>query len=107
VNGSLESRPIEMRVGERYRLRVINIHTYRPSMIVRLLGDSTVLSWRPIAKDGMDLPSDQATTRRSRVQLGNGETYDFEFIPQSAGALRFSVTAAVGTELASVPIVVR
>jgi len=107
VNGSLEPRPIEMRVGERYRLRVINIHTYRPSMIARLRRDSTVLSWRSVAKDGMDLPSDQATTRPSRVQLGNGETYDFEFIPQSPGALRFSVIAAVGTELASVPIVVR
>src|SRR5678815_4653905 len=56
VNGSLDPSALEMRVGEHYRLRVINIHTYRPSMIARLLRDSTVLSWRALAKDGMDLP---------------------------------------------------
>jgi len=107
VNGSLDPSALEMRVGEHYRLRVINIHTYRPSMVARLLRDSTVLSWRALAKDGMDLPSDQATTRPARVQMGNGETYDFEFTPETPGQLRLSVTAAVGNALASVPIIVR
>jgi hypothetical protein len=76
-------------------------------MIARLMRDSTVLSWRALAKDGMDLPADQATIRPARIQLGNGETYDFEFIPQAPGQLRFSVIAAVGTLLASIPITVR
>ena len=107
LNGSLEPRTLELRVGERYRFRVINIHTYRPSMIARLMRDSTMLSWRAVAKDGMDLPADQATMRPARVQLGNGETYDFEFIPQEPGQLRFTVIAAVGTPLASIPITVR
>ena len=64
--------------GERYRLRIVDVHVFRPSMIVRLLRDSTLVTWRAVAKDGMDLPPDRATTRRAIQQMGNGETYDFE-----------------------------
>ena len=45
--------------GERYRLRFINVHTFRPSMRMRLLQDTTLQRWRSLAKDGMDLPPDR------------------------------------------------
>jgi FtsP/CotA-like multicopper oxidase with cupredoxin domain len=101
VNGSLSPQPLEMRVGERYRLRIVDVHTYRPSMITRLLRDSTLVTWRAVAKDGMDLPAVRATERPAMQQMGNGETYDFEFTPTMAGALRFTVTSAVNVELAT------
>jgi FtsP/CotA-like multicopper oxidase with cupredoxin domain len=107
LNGSLNPAPREMRVGQRYRLRIIDIHTYRPSMIVRVARDSTLLTWRAIAKDGMDLPADQATLRPATQQLGNGETYDFELIPAAAGLLHFTVTSQAGAMLVSLPIHVR
>jgi FtsP/CotA-like multicopper oxidase with cupredoxin domain len=107
LNGSLNPAPREMRVGQRYRLRIIDIHTYRPSMIVRVARDSTLLTWRAIAKDGMDLPADQATLRPATQQLGNGETYDFELIPAAAGLLHFAVTSQAGAMLVSLPIHVR
>jgi manganese oxidase len=107
VNGSLTPPPIEMRVGERYRLRLVDVHTYRPSMIMRLRGDSALVSWRALAKDGMDIPPERATVRAAAQQMGNGETYDFEVIPTAAGDLRFTVSAAAGQLLATVPVRVR
>jgi FtsP/CotA-like multicopper oxidase with cupredoxin domain len=107
LNGTTTPAPLEMRVGERYRLRVINLHTYRPSMIARLTRDSVALAWRPVAKDGMDLPPDQATSRPAVLQLGNGEAYDFELVPDAPGDLRFTVTSGVGARLVTMPIRVR
>jgi len=104
LNGTNAPRPLDMRVGERYRLRLVNIHTYRPSMIARLMRDSTLLAWRAVAKDGRDLPTDQATVRPSLQQLGNGETYDFEFTPTTPGDLRFTMSSGVGALLVFMPI---
>jgi len=88
-------------------MRLINIHTFRPSMIARLSRDSTLLSWRAIAKDGMDLPADQATVRPAIQQSGNGEAYDFEFTPTSPGDIRFTMSSAAGVVLVTMPIRVR
>jgi len=91
----------EMRVGERYRLRLVDIHTFRPSMIARVVKDSTPVMWRAVAKDGMTLPADQATIRPAVQQMGNGETYDFELVPTAPGDLRFTVSSAIGVLLVS------
>ena len=107
LNGTNAPQPLEMRVGERYRVRLVNIHTARPSMIARLMRDSTVLTWRAVAKDGRDLPPDQATVRPAIQQSGNGETYDFEFTPTTPGGLRFTMSSGVGVLLVSMPILVR
>jgi FtsP/CotA-like multicopper oxidase with cupredoxin domain len=107
VNGSLAPAPRELRVGERYRLRIVDLHTVRPSMIMRLLRDSTPVAWRAVAKDGMELPPERATVRPAVQQMGNGETYDFEFVPSTAGDLRFTVTSAVGVPLAAMTLRVR
>lgn len=107
VNGSLSPDTLRLRAGERYRLRLVNVHTYRPSMIARLLRDSTLVTWRAVAKDGMPLAPDRATTRRAQVQIGNGETYDFELAPTEPGTLRMTVSSAVGALLATVPVVVK
>jgi len=85
----------------------VNIHTARPSMIARLMRDSTVLAWRAIAKDGMDLPADQAAVRPAVQQSGNGETYDFEFTPTTPGDIRFTMSSGVGVLLVTMPIRVR
>jgi FtsP/CotA-like multicopper oxidase with cupredoxin domain len=107
LNGSMTPAPREMRVGERYRLRFINVHTYRPSMRMRVIRDSKLLTWRGLAKDGMDLPADQSIVGPSTIQMGNGETYDFEFVPAAAGDIRIEVTNAVGDLLVSMPVNVR
>ena len=107
LNGTNAPQPRDMRVGQRYRLRLVNIHTYRPSMIARLMRDSTLLEWRALAKDGRDLPPERATMRPAQQQSGNGETYDFEFTPTAPGDLRFTMSSGVGVRLVSMPIRVR
>ncbi len=107
LNGSLTPPPLEMKVGERYRLRFINIHVFRPSMRMRLLSGDQLLTWRGIAKDGMDLPEDQSKSGPSEIQMGNGETYDFEFSPKTAGEMKLEINSAVGALLARMPIRVR
>ena len=107
INGQLSPDTLRLRVGERYRLRIVDVHTFRPSMIVRLLRDSTLVRWRAVAKDGMDLPPDRATTRRAQQQMGNGETYDFEVTPDQPATWRFTVTTATNVLLAEMPVSVR
>jgi FtsP/CotA-like multicopper oxidase with cupredoxin domain len=106
VNGRVSPPPLELRAGERYRLRLIDVHTFRPSMIARVLRDSTPVMWRPLAKDGMPLPPARAAVRPAVQQMGNGETYDFELAPETAGALRITLSSAVGQVLATVPVTV-
>jgi FtsP/CotA-like multicopper oxidase with cupredoxin domain len=107
VNGSLTPPPLELRVGERYTLRFVDVHTFRPSMIARLLRDSTLATWRAVAKDGMPVPPERAMMRPSMQQMGNGETYDFELTPATAGDMRITVSSAAGQLLATVPVRVR
>ena len=107
LNGSAKPAALEMKAGDKYRLRFINIHVFRPSMRMQLLRGNTLLTWRGVAKDGMTLPSDQATVGPSAVQMGNGETYDFEFAPDVPGDLRLDITAATGDLLVTMPIHVR
>ena len=108
LNGTNTPIPREMRVGQRYRLRLVNIHTARASMIGRMMRDTTVLTWRAIAKDGMDLPNDLATVRPASQQLGNGEVYDFEFVPTEQGDIKFTMwTGNLATLLVTMPIRVR
>jgi FtsP/CotA-like multicopper oxidase with cupredoxin domain len=107
LNGSMSPATIEMRAGTRYRLRVLNLHTFRPSMRFEVRRDSALVLWRAIAKDGADLPSALATNRPASQQLGNGEIYDFEFVPAVPGDLRIDVTTGAGALLMTVPIRVR
>jgi hypothetical protein len=69
--------------------------------------DSSFLTWRALAKDGAELPASLATERRATQQLGNGETYDFELVPEGAGDLHIDVRTGVGVLLVSVPVRVR
>ena len=50
-----------------------------------------------LAKDGMDLPTDQITVAPSTVQMANGQTYDFEFV--SAGELDIEVVVGTSGDL--------
>jgi manganese oxidase len=90
VNGSRTPDPIELKIGETYRLRLINIS---PSLDVTVsLGtEEEDLEWRAVAKDGFELPPSQRRLAPARLVFSVGETYDFEFTPQAAGTYRLRV----------------
>jgi FtsP/CotA-like multicopper oxidase with cupredoxin domain len=94
VNGSASPPPITMEADSRYRLRIINIH---PEWRVEFsLGtDTTIVKWRPIAKDGADLPLSQQTLQSAYLLTGPGETADFEYVPSEPGNLRLTVKTRI------------
>ncbi|HEX7018665.1 MAG TPA: multicopper oxidase domain-containing protein [Gemmatimonadaceae bacterium] len=107
LNGTATPALRELHAGAKYRVRLLNLHNSRPGLIIKVMRDSALLTWRAVAKDGMTLPPDQATVRASSQQIGNGETYDFEFVPATPGDLRLDVTDGRGQLLLSAPMNVR
>lgn len=97
INGSLAPALVDVRVGVPLRLRFINITVGRAGMHMALLRDTTLLSWRPLAKDGADLPEWRRVTSPARLPLSIGETADVEFTPMSAGAYRIAARGFQGT----------
>jgi manganese oxidase len=90
LNGSRTPESMELKLGETYRLRFINIS---PSLDVTVnLGTAEAdLEWRAVAKDGFELPPSQRRLAPARLVFSVGETYDFEFTPQATGTYRLRV----------------
>jgi FtsP/CotA-like multicopper oxidase with cupredoxin domain len=97
-NGSAAAtrEPLTLHVGQSYRLRIANITTGFPNLVMQIVRDSAVAVWRPVAKDGFDLPSSQAVRRPARQPISMGEIYDFEVTPDRAGEMVFEVHAGTG-----------
>jgi FtsP/CotA-like multicopper oxidase with cupredoxin domain len=87
INGGRSPSPLTLEAGVRHRFRLINIGPADRTRIA-MLRDSTPVTWRAIAKDGADLPASQATRRLAVALVAVGETYDFEFVPESPGEYR-------------------
>lgn len=116
INGQLNPDTVVFRVGRPERLRLMSLATFagnaivtltsRPDSVFKTMIDSSAVSWRPIAKDGADLPEAGRVPRPSRQIISMGETYDFEYTPTRAGTLRIEVRAPglQGALLVRVPI---
>jgi FtsP/CotA-like multicopper oxidase with cupredoxin domain len=91
VNGSASPPPRLLRMGTTYRIRMADIAIYHQHVSVRLVRDSSVLTWRAVAKDGFSLPPQQATVGPSATYVASGETADFEFTPDAPGDARLEV----------------
>ena len=117
VNGTENPDTTVMMRGQHYRLRLINITignpgatfvlTARPdSQTFRPADDSLVQRWRPLAKDGADLPPHVQNPRLGIQNVTIGETWDFELVPERRGNLRLEIWGDVGRKrlLSRVPI---
>jgi FtsP/CotA-like multicopper oxidase with cupredoxin domain len=107
MNGSVSPGALEVRAGVAQRLRLINITSNRPNVRVELWRGDSLVTWRPLAKDGAELPVSSRVKRAARSPISIGETMDYEFVPREAGEMRLEVRAATGQLLATMPIVVR
>jgi FtsP/CotA-like multicopper oxidase with cupredoxin domain len=109
MNGSADPPPVRLHVGERYRLRFINI-TPSNNQRIRLLADSTTATtWRVFAKDGAQVAAAQAVETRSDLSLGAGETYDFTFERAQPAQYTLEVSTAIRGRrpiLMRVPVIV-
>jgi FtsP/CotA-like multicopper oxidase with cupredoxin domain len=81
INGDSLPAPLRLKAGVSHRLRFINIG---PANRFRfyLLRDTSVVSWRPIAKDGADLPTSQRRMEPAIQALDVGETADVVVRPE-------------------------
>ena len=91
LNGSQSPEIGTFRAGQKYRLRIINIVPENPPISISLKVAGTPATWRPIAKDGADLPTGQRELCPAELTISVGETYDFEFRPERAGELSLEV----------------
>jgi FtsP/CotA-like multicopper oxidase with cupredoxin domain len=84
INGDSVLAPMTWRPGRAHRLRFINIGpAERLSAALTLASDT--MAWRPIAKDGADLPPQQSAATAATFRMDVGETVDFEFTPVTRG----------------------
>lgn len=105
INGRQNPDTLVLRAGRRYRLRFIGLQVTNPNASVSLTArtdtagadarDTSLVHWRPLAKDAMDLPESERAPREARQEIGMGETYDFEFVPNTRGELRIEVRVMV------------
>lgn len=118
INGEVNPDTIVLRVGLRYHFRFINLAVTSPNATVYLtsrpdsslsnLRDTMLMQWRPLAKDGADLPEQDRTRRSAQQIVSIGETYDFEFQPLVRGELRLEVRPlSAGRLFVRVPVRVR
>lgn len=92
LNGERDPAPLEMQVGRTYRLRIIHIQPDWRAHFT-LMNHRGLLEWRPVAKDGAELPAVQRVLVPARVLAGPGETADFEFTPKEPGEARLEITS--------------
>jgi FtsP/CotA-like multicopper oxidase with cupredoxin domain len=107
LNGSPQPGMMVLLAGQTYRFRFINISANDSQTAISLTSEGHPAKWRAIAKDGADLPAQQATMRDAVQPISVGETCDFEFDAKQPGiyTLRFS-SSSFGSEVAQVILVV-
>jgi FtsP/CotA-like multicopper oxidase with cupredoxin domain len=90
LNGDSAPPPLVLQRGRTHRFRIVNIGA-AGRFNFTLRQDSTIMAWRPVAKDGFEL-SYSARTLRPAVQLiSTGETFEVEWTPPRKGEYLLTV----------------
>jgi FtsP/CotA-like multicopper oxidase with cupredoxin domain len=90
VNGSRTPGPIQMTVGESNRLRIVSIHADEV-LRFRFGTEAQAATWKPLARDGADLPAALRTPKPAVATMGPGETADFTYVPAKPGRMMLEV----------------
>jgi FtsP/CotA-like multicopper oxidase with cupredoxin domain len=106
LNGSTHPEAQQWRVGKQYRLRFININANN-TVKISLTRAGAPASWSALAKDGADLPAEQAVSSPAALLIAPGETYDFLFRPQNEGDMELLFDLTLLKEKATQEIRVR
>jgi FtsP/CotA-like multicopper oxidase with cupredoxin domain len=80
IDGDSLPGPLALAAGVTHRLRFVNIG---PAGLIRMAiyRDTSLATWKKLAKDGAELPPGQAVRTPSAFTIAVGETYDFELTP--------------------------
>lgn len=98
INGATHPDTVVLHSGRPARFRFLNLATAAfPSFWLTARRDTAAgtdtmaVIWRPVAKDGFDLPTAARTPRSAHQMVAMGETYDFEYTPQLPGMVYLEV----------------
>lgn len=90
VNGSTAPRPLQMTVGDTNRIRLVSIHADFV-LHFRFGTPESAVQWKPLARDGADLPPALRTPAVALTSMGPGETADFTYVPTKPGEMTLEV----------------
>jgi len=85
LNGKAKPDPMEFKAGVKYRLRLVNITAFNPTLEVALTLRDSLIFWKAIAKDGAMFPVQQMSSLPARQIVTVGETRDYEWRPREKG----------------------
>jgi hypothetical protein len=79
-----------MKKGMNYHFPDVNITAGWADLTTSIMHNGSPVNWKPLAKDGADLPSYQQIIRPALNQpISVGQTLDFGFMPDKAGEYLF------------------
>jgi len=90
VNGSVTPAPIRMTVGDTNRIRIVSIHADE-ILHFRFGTETQAAMWKPLARDGADLPLALRGATAATLRMGPGETADFTYVPARPGSMTVEV----------------
>ena len=90
VNGSVAPAPLHMTVGDTNRIRIVSIHADE-ILYFRFGSETQAATWKPLARDGADLPLALRGTTAATLRMGPGETADFTYVPARPGNMMVEV----------------
>jgi len=97
ANGKKQPDTLYMKKGINYHFRIVNITAGWADLTTSIMHNGSPANWKPLAKDGADLPSYQQIIRRALDQpISVGQTLDFGFTPDMAGQYLFQVSDSYG-----------
>ena len=99
VNGRTSPKPLRMTVGDTNRIRIVSIHADEV-LHFRFGDEQQAARWRPLARDGADLPPALRGATSAVLSMGPGETGDFTYVPSRAGRLMLEVWIEGGQRVA-------
>ncbi len=106
VNGHTSPRRLLMTVGDTNRLRIVSIHADEV-LHFRFGTEASVVRWRPLARDGADLPAALRNSMLAVMSMGPGETADFAFVPTQPGPMTLEVWIPRGGQRVVLPVEVK
>jgi FtsP/CotA-like multicopper oxidase with cupredoxin domain len=106
VNGDSTEPSLGFAAGDTHRLRFVNIGPAQRLRFAVERDSAAYVLWRPLAKDGADLPGSQASARAAHEMLDVGETFDAA-VALSPGAYAVTVRLPRGRLLYRRVVVVR
>jgi FtsP/CotA-like multicopper oxidase with cupredoxin domain len=95
VNGDSAPPPLVLAADVPHRFRFVNIGV-AVRFRIAIVRDSALQRWRPLAKDGADLPAARAVAGPARQVIEVGETFDAEF-SSGPGEYRLVFSTPAGT----------